>query len=262
VNGQSRRSFLKTLSIGAAALAAPSLALGNAAPALACVDDGLARPCGNIVDTPEGALPGFEPWWVAAYLPTKLWPAPREYDTPIGLVEVGQHFKVIRPQDGPRLRVWDPRTNDLAYVGAEAVGPAAEPSWAKLLNGLDSRWIDVSLSYPHRAVAMQGDLPMRRALVITGMPGYETQRGYHQILRRVANETMDSSTIPGMKVRYKYTNVLYTQYFTGDGAAIHYNYWAGSFGSPGSRGCLGMTLADSKWFWDWADLGVPLLVHA
>ena len=124
------------------------------------------------------------------------------------------------------------------------------------------RWIDVSLRSPRRATAMQGDVPVRSALVITGMPGYETPTGYHQILRRVYNETMDSRTIPGMTVRYRYENVLYTQYFTGDGAAIHYNYWAGGFGGSGSRGCLGMTLGDSKFFWEWADVGVPLVVHA
>ena len=165
------------------------------------------------------------------------------------------------PQDGPRLWVWDPRQNMRVWIGAEAVGPVGPPHWAEYLNGLDGRWIDVSLRFPRAATAMQADLPLRRALVITGMPGYETKPGYYTIKRRVYNETMDSRTIPGMSVRYRYENVLYTQYFTWDGAAIHYNYWSGNFGGAGSRGCLGMTLDDSRFFWEWADIVVPLVVH-
>ena len=68
--------------------------------------------------------------------------------------------------------------------------------------------------------------------------------GVFTILRRVANETMNSDTIgiprfgPG---GYYLTNVLFTQYFTGDGASLHYNYWSGNWGYAGSHGCLGLT---------------------
>ena len=41
---------------------------------------------------------------------------------------------------------------------------------------------------------------------------------------------------------YYLTNVLFTQYFTGDGASIHYNYWSSNWGYAGSHGCLGLTL--------------------
>ncbi len=74
---------------------------------------------------------------------------------------------------------------------------------------------------------------------------------------------MDSATLvitnagPG---GYLLKNVLYTQYFTADGASIHYNYWSGNFGYRGSHGCLGMNLDDALWFWEWADVGTPLVV--
>ena len=84
------------------------------------------------------------------------------------------------------------------------------------------------------------------------------------ILRRVANETMNSDTIgiprfgPG---GYYLTNVLFTQYFTGDGASLHYNYWSGNWGYAGSHGCLGLTYGDSAFLWQWAHLGTPVVIH-
>ena len=83
-------------------------------------------------------------------------------------------------------------------------------------------------------------------------------------MRRVANETMDSATIgiPRNSARgYYLRNVLYTQYFTGGGASLHYNYWSGNFGYSGSHGCLGLTLEDARWLWDWANVGTTLHIH-
>jgi len=55
--------------------------------------------------------------------------------------------------------------------------------------------------------------------------------------------------------------VLFTQYFTGDGASLHYNYWSSAWGYPGSHGCLGLTYADSAWLWGWAHIGTPVVIH-
>ena len=50
---------------------------------------------------------------------------------------------------------------------------------------------------------------------------------------------------------------------TFDGAAIHYNWWGppNGFGRPGSHGCLGMMYNDSKFLWDWAGVGTPIVIH-
>ena len=64
---------------------------------------------------------------------------------------------------------------------------------------------------------------------------------------------MDSSTL-GVPIDspegYKLEHVLYTQYFTADGASIHYNYWSSNFGFSGSHGCLGLDRAASEFLWD------------
>ena len=112
-------------------------------------------------------------------------------------------------------------------------------------------------------VAYDGDTPVLTTLTIHGAGPRPTPIGVFTIQRRVANETMNSDTIgiprfgPG---GYYLTNVLFTQYFTSDGASIHYNYWSSNWGYAGSHGCLGVAYNEAKFAWDWADVGTPVYV--
>jgi hypothetical protein len=150
------------------------------------------------------------------------------------------------------------RTAEGDFVPAEAVFvPARTEEYA-------GRWLDVNLSTPARVTAYDGDTRVRSFLTIKGAPPRPTPTGVFTILYRVANETMNSDTIgiprfgPG---GYYLTNVLFTQYFTGDGASFHYNYWSSAFGYAGSHGCLGLTYNDSAWLWGWATYGTPVSIH-
>jgi lipoprotein-anchoring transpeptidase ErfK/SrfK len=101
-------------------------------------------------------------------------------------------------------------------------------------------------------------------MALKGTTKWETPTGFFTIIRRVANETMDSRTLnipregPG---GYYLKDVLFTQYFAEDGASIHYNYWSSNFGYSGSHGCLGMNYEDSLWFWHFAEIGTPLIIR-
>jgi hypothetical protein len=145
------------------------------------------------------------------------------------------------------------------YVHSAGVRLPAAP-----LRTLSGRWIDADLTVLALITAYEGDNAVYSALAIPGTSAFETPAGTFRILRRVANETMDSSTIgiprdaPG---GYYLEDVLYTQYFTGDGASLHYNWWRGTFGYPGSHGCLGLNREDAAWFWEWTDIGTPLVIH-
>jgi hypothetical protein len=125
-------------------------------------------------------------------------------------------------------------------------------------------WLDVDLNVPARVTAYEGDVAVDSFLAIKGTGTRPTPTGVFTILRRVANETMNSDTIgiprfgPG---GYYLTNVLFTQYFTGDGASFHYNYWSGAWGYAGSHGCLGLTYGNSSWLWEWAHVGTPVVIH-
>jgi hypothetical protein len=151
------------------------------------------------------------------------------------------------------------RTADGDYLPNTSVRLARPPP-----RTFPGRWIDVDLREPAMLVAYDGDKPVLTTLTIHGAGPRPTPVGVFSIMRRVANETMNSDTIgiprfgPG---GYYLTNVLFTQYFTSDGASIHYNYWSSNWGYAASHGCLGLTYADSSFMWGWSSLGTPLSIH-
>ena len=115
--------------------------------------------------------------------------------------------------------------------------------------------------------AFEDGAPVWSTLTLKGTVTHRTPTGGHKILWRVPNETMTSERVyppiprdaPG---GYYLQNVLFTQYFTNDGASIHYNYWSSNWGYAGSHGCLGVAYNESKFAWDWADIGTKVYVFA
>ena len=126
------------------------------------------------------------------------------------------------------------------------------------------QWLAVSISH-QRATAFIGDRPVFTDLVSTGLARKGlTPLGLYTINYRVYNEVMDSATVglpQGHASYYHLENVLYTQYFTNQGHAIHYAWWHDNFGAPMSFGCINMRLSTSRFFWQWAGIGTPILIH-
>src|SRR5207253_7065902 len=94
------------------------------------------------------------------------------------------------------------------------------------------RWLVATLTPRTTVVAYDGQTAVRTMLALRGIPRFPTPTGVFSILRRVPNETMDSMTlgIPhNSPFGYLVKNVLYTQYFTPDGASLHDNYWSSNF---------------------------------
>lgn len=158
------------------------------------------------------------------------------------------------------------RTRSGYYIAA-AVVSSSQPTASPAAGGSRAgRWIDVNLS-TFRARAMQGDQAVYTAKIVTGRPGWGTPVGTFRIQRRAPSVTMNSATIGiplGTPGSYLLPNVAWTQYFTQYGHAIHGNYWvpASAFGnSRTSRGCVGMTNADAKVFYDFASIGTPVVIH-
>jgi hypothetical protein len=123
------------------------------------------------------------------------------------------------------------------------------------------RWIDVQLTQQLMTLYEDRD-PIRVVVMTSGMAGWETPEGEYAISWRVPNETMTSGAI-GAEHFFKLEDVLYTQYFTDEGHAIHYAWWRTpeTIGRPGSHGCLNVLLDDSAFMWDWADVGTPIIIH-
>jgi lipoprotein-anchoring transpeptidase ErfK/SrfK len=128
------------------------------------------------------------------------------------------------------------------------------------------RTIDVSLSAQRLRVFVGQEL-VYTARVTTGKPGYETPPGTYRLWpgSRVLNETMTSgqAAISDPAEAYNVKNVLYTQYFTGAGDALHLNYWQPEslFGAqPTSHGCVGLFLQDAQWLWLFVQSGTKLVI--
>lgn len=132
--------------------------------------------------------------------------------------------------------------------------------------GADEAWVGINLTEQVGA-AMVGWEPARMILVTTGKPGWDTPQGQFRIVRRVANETMTSAAlgITDPDDQYVLEDVLYTQYFTWVGHALHLNYWRPEsvFGRQStSHGCVGMRLPDAEHLWHHLGIGSRVYIHA
>lgn len=124
------------------------------------------------------------------------------------------------------------------------------------------RWIlvDIPTQTTH---AMIGDQIIHSALSTTGKDDWETPVGTFYIGYRVENETMTGESI-GAEENYVLEDVLYTQYFTNQGHALHLNYWRSDdyFGNiRSSHGCIGLRMADAEFFWNFANYGTRVTIQ-
>jgi len=114
------------------------------------------------------------------------------------------------------------------------------------------KWIDIDLS-EQRITAYQNTTPLKSVLVSTGLAWTPTPMGRFAIYVKIPSQTMSG---PG----YYLPGVPWVMYFTG-AYAIHGTYWHHNFGHPMSHGCVNLTIADAKWFYDWAEIGTPVIIH-
>jgi lipoprotein-anchoring transpeptidase ErfK/SrfK len=127
------------------------------------------------------------------------------------------------------------------------------------------RHFEADLREPAMLTAFEDGGAVWSTLTLKGSVSHRTPPGVHRVLWRVPNETMTSERVyppiprdaPG---GYYLTGVLWTQYFTSDGASIHYNYWSSNWGYAGSHGCLGVAYNEARFAWGWAEVGTPVYV--
>jgi hypothetical protein len=160
------------------------------------------------------------------------------------------------------LDIWA-ELEDGTYLYEPNVGRAGpvEPTPVPGDAPTQGKWIDCNLTQ-QLLIAYEGRTPVRIAVQTTGKPGWETPEGFYTIGFRVANETMESGAI-GAEEFYRLENVLFTQYFTDRGHALHFAWWKSpeTIGRPGSHGCLNLLLEDAEFFWNWAGIGTPVYSH-
>lgn len=191
-------------------------------------------------------------------------PAPNTFYAPVAVLHYGDVVTVQATVQGEA--VVDDATWYQIGPGQYVYGAYIGAADGATSYGSADRWIDIDLT-DKIARAMVGNKAVYTAEVTVGRPGWSTPVGTFSIVNRVLNETMDSETIGiprNSPDGYYYTDVLYTQYFLWTGQALHYNYWVRdeAFGNwASSRGCIGLRLADARFFWDFADIGTEVVIH-
>lgn len=216
--------------------------------------------------------PAVETWRGIAGQDVNRRSQPNRSKPPVGALQAGSAVEVVRWVRGeevePRNDTWG-ELSDGTYVFSTSLRRTGTPAPGPIPADapVTGRWVDVDLGH-QIATAYEGTTPLRTVLISSGQPGWDTPTGVFPVLRRREKDTMDGSTLVGQGPNgagadYKVENVRYVQYFTNDGAAIHENYWRrpATFGMPGSHGCIGMLPADAVWFWQFATVGTPLVIH-
>jgi hypothetical protein len=120
--------------------------------------------------------------------------------------------------------------------------------------GVDNnRWIEVNLLQQTLTVYDQGKLVFA-TLIATGVAPYYTQPGLFKITEKKPLETMTGAFETGKLDYYFLQDVPWTMYFD-QKRALHGAYWRAMFGFPQSHGCVNISVGDSHWLYDWANVG-------
>ncbi|KKU32568.1 hypothetical protein A3K29_05770 [Candidatus Collierbacteria bacterium RIFOXYB2_FULL_46_14] len=104
-----------------------------------------------------------------------------------------------------------------------------------------------------RAYAFEdGVLAHIEFIVATGVTAYPTVTGNYEIYIKLESTRM---TGPG----YDIANVPWTMYFY-QGYGFHGAPWNHNLGTPGSHGCVNMSVEDADWLFHWASVGTPVTI--
>jgi lipoprotein-anchoring transpeptidase ErfK/SrfK len=232
---------------------------------------GVAVVAGQIWVQAERPLPGF----LAAFPPSGLGfdeasGAP-SHDTPVpgaghtpALATAAESPEVtslpsVTPLPTPIVPTATPVPTEVAPTATPApteapATPTPDPTAAPdedlpaVEGGHEGKWIEVILS-EQALIVWEGQTAVRRMIVSTGSAWTPTVTGTFRVYLKVRSQTM---TGPG----YTLPRVPHVLFFYGD-YAIHGTYWHDSFGTPVSRGCVNLTLADAEWLFSWAGPHLP-----
>ena len=117
----------------------------------------------------------------------------------------------------------------------------------------NGRWIDVNLYDQTLGVYENGQLVFA-TLIATGADPYYTQPGLFQIYEKKDTETMTGAFSADRSDYYQLEDVPWTMYFD-QRRALHGAYWRAMFGYEQTHGCVNLSIGDSHWLYNWAQLG-------
>ena len=109
--------------------------------------------------------------------------------------------------------------------------------------------------------AYDGDTLFMKESVSTGLALTATPMGTFSVYRKTPSRYMQGP-LPGVSDQYyDMPGVPWNLYFTDDGAVIHGAYWHDHFGKTWSHGCVNLPPQKAKELYEWAPLGISVVVQ-
>ncbi len=122
-----------------------------------------------------------------------------------------------------------------------------------------SRWIEVNLFEQTLSVYDNNRLVFA-TLVSSGVDPFWTRPGIFHIYIKKPTETMSGATAADRSDYYYLQDVPWTMYFDEE-RALHGAYWHNRFGYQNSHGCVNLSVGDSHWLYNWANVGDIVYVY-
>jgi len=132
------------------------------------------------------------------------------------------------------------------------------PNYEKPLGVESDRWIEINL-YEQVMLVHEGDRIVYATLIATGVDPFFTQPGIFEIYKKIDHEYMRGAFEADRSDYYYLEDVPYIMYFD-QARALHGAYWHTLFGYQRSHGCVNLSIADSRWLFDWANMGDTVYV--
>ncbi|HSX33151.1 MAG TPA: L,D-transpeptidase [Candidatus Saccharimonadales bacterium] len=172
---------------------------------------------------------------------------------------------IISGKNGVSVAGQDTTIAGLASALLSAKGASASLSiqtapFATTVVSSQGKRIEVDVT-AKRMYVYQDDVLLRTILVSAGAPATPTVTGTYHIYAKYVSQDMTGPNADG--TTYFQPAVPWVNYFYG-GFAIHGNYWrpASWFGNVNSsHGCVGVTVDDGQWIYEWAPIGTPIYIH-
>ncbi len=166
------------------------------------------------------------------------------------------HLQLVKIYDVERVGKWDwymvgPDEWIIQTAVAKVVprnGPPEGFTW--------DRWIEVNL-YEQTVAVYEDRRLVFATLMASGADPYFTYPGVFKIFEKLDFTRMRYLNTPDA---YNLENVPWTMYFD-ESRAFHGAYWRASLGYPQSHGCVNLSVGDSHWLYDWAEVGDYVYVY-
>jgi hypothetical protein len=108
--------------------------------------------------------------------------------------------------------------------------------------------------------AYDGDTLFMQEKISTGLEFTPTPRGTFMVFKKTPSRYMQGPIKGVSDQYYDLPGVPWNLYFTQDGAVIHGAYWHDKFGQPWSHGCVNLSPQNAKKLYEWADVGIPVII--